>query len=168
MKKLIVLLAFVALSGSAFSQGLNARFSDGITVSAWSATGSNYGSDSLHSMGRFFLRMGDRKGIDSLGFVLGYADSLRFQIVVRAGVMSGGIARTSDTATVYIGENVAKYYHQVTAAGISQIPWFNIMTATGGEAQSAQFIDVWIRVWHAGTEVQKTLRKITLFPKAYL
>jgi len=169
MKKIMFILFALLLSSSVFAQNGSietSTFKAGWTFSAWSATGSNYGSDSLYYVGRILMRDG-YDALDSLGFVLAYSDSLRFQIIVRAGVIVDGTVRASDTATVYIGENVAKYYHQVVAAGISVIPWLNILAATGGEAQHAQFIDVYIRVWHVGTEVQKTLRKMTLFPKAY-
>lgn len=175
MKKLIFLFLVIAcFAVDASAQGRDSRFSDGITVNALPGLGATQQGDSLHYMGRFFMRNRDLTPFDSLGFTLGYEDSLRFQIVARTGVVLNGTVRASDTATVFIGENVAKYYTQVTAAGISQIPWHNILTATGGEAQSAQFVDIWVRVWKVGTEAptefhptNTTRKKMILFPKAY-
>lgn len=176
MKKTIVLflaLLFIALSGEMMAQGRDGRFSDGLTRNALPGLGLTQQGDSLHYVGRFILRNTNFTPFDSLGFFFAFQDSLRYQFVVRAG----SSLQAGDTATCFIGTNAGKYYAQATGAGVDYLPWHVILTATGGDAQHAQWIDLYVRVWKVGTEAPyqfdngktsaSTIDKMLIFPKAY-
>lgn len=170
MKKIIflflALLFVVAVDASA--QGRDARFRDGITHFAYPHLGQMSTTDSLHYIGRFFLRNTDLTPFDSLTFHITNTDSLRFGVLVKVG----GPKYTSDTIRVVLpdGATGATHYVQLTAAAATKLPWHSIITATGGEAQTAQYLDVYLWIYKVGTETPGSTLSgdtVNLLPKAY-
>ena len=174
MKKIMFILFALLLSSSVFAQNgttsTNA-FQDGYTRGAYAQIGAIGTGDSLHYIGRFLMRDG-YTAIDSLTFLVTNTDSLRYGVLVKVG----GVSHTTDTIRVPLGDGVAgaAHYVQKTAAGITQIPWHAINTATGGEATAAKHIDLYLWVYQTGTEAQPVKANPTLtgdtmniFPKAY-
>jgi hypothetical protein len=169
MKKyLVILFALLAFVGTVHAQGRDARFSDGITRGAYPAIGLPGTGDSSHYVGRFFLRNNDRTPWDSLTFAITNTDSLRFGVLVKYGTKG----HTTDTIRVVTQDGAANatHYVQKTVAGVTHVKWSDIITATGGKAQSAQFIDLYLWIYKVGTETPGSTLSgdtVTIFPKAY-
>jgi len=167
MKKIMFILFALMLSSQAFAQNGSTQtstFRAGWTRNAYPGLGATQAGDSLHYIGRILMRDG-YDALDSLTFHVTNADSLRYGVLVKVG----GPAHTTDTIRVYVGDAGATTSHfvQKTAAGVSQVPWHAIVSATGGEAQSAQFVDLYLWVYRTGTEVASSGDTMNIFPKAY-
>lgn len=165
MRTLIITLALLfVVSASSFSQGTDSRFSSGVTHYAWAAT-AGPSTDSIHYIGRFFLRDRDLMGFDSLAFHITNADSVRYGVLVKGG----GPLHTTDTVRVYTNDGAANavHYVQKAAAGVTGVPWYTIRQALGDEAITAQYVDLYLIVYKVGTEVQVSNKKINVLPKAF-
>lgn len=145
MRKILFLLAFVLMSGTAFSQA--AFLTDGVTINIKPGYISG---DSIHTVGLVDMRQGTNKR-DSLSIIVNTSDSLRYTLYV-VPVLPKGTWNVADSVAGCITPNNALYYVQHAAEGVSVVPWFKIAGAIGANSYCDIF-RVYIRVWAVGSEV---------------
>ena len=166
MKKIVLTLALLfVLSVSAFSQGVDSRFVSGITRGAYPHLGEMTATDSIHYVGRFFLRDKDRLAFDSLSLYVLNTDSLRFGVLVKP--------QGQDTVRVITNDGTGGdpiHYVQKTAAGATPIPWYVIENAIGDDAAAMPYFDLYLMVYKVGTETPGSTLSgdtFTVIPRAY-
>ena len=165
MRYIILTIALLfAVSATSFAQGVDSRFTSGITRGAYPHLGQMSTADSLHYVGRFYLRDKDRLAFDSLSLYLTNTDSLRFGVLVKP--------QGQDTVRVVTNDGAANatHYVQKTAAGATPIPWYVIENAIGDDAIAMPYFDLYLMVYKVGTETPGSTLSgdtFTVTPKAY-
>lgn len=160
MKKILAVLAFVLLSGSAFAQ---TTFSTtGITHNIADAYLS--AADSVHTFGLIDMRSGIEVA-DSIALVITTQDSLRWSAyVVPVGPL--GTWTIADSTAACLPYDVATYYNQHTAEGQTYVPWTRIRAAIGGHAAMGLY-RVYIKVHAVGSEVASSGKKFNVLARIY-
>lgn len=168
MKKLFILFAFLAFTGSAFSQ-----------VELWNGQGVFHNiapgyisGDSVHSIGFVDMQLsprGDAGGLqyaDSIQVVIENADSIRVSLFIVPN-QSSAIATESIADSVAVVKSVAAagggIWTQKTADGTILFPWHNIVAAITQANLGANSYRIYVTVFAVGSEVASSGKKFRTY-----
>jgi hypothetical protein len=153
-----IFFSFALVSSSSQILNINTLSSSGLTINARPAQGSNYGSDSLHYLGRIELYK-----IDSVQFKLSCQDSLNAALIGRVYHKY----KTSDTATIIPIAVAGGQMRSANAANVFSFGWFSLVSALKPNDIAAYSIDLYLRIYAVGTEVAASGKKVHLTAKIY-